>query len=83
MFRTIFLHRKISTLVTLLVWILFTLTACGSDPQATARKKLAKQNEQMESMFSHLDSYAKDNFLEEYPKHKIASKYFSHKFLHP
>ena len=42
--KTISSYIKISILVTLLVWILFTLTACGSDPQAAARKKLAGQN---------------------------------------
>ena len=31
-------------MVTLLVWFLFTLSSCGSDPQAVASKKLAKQN---------------------------------------
>ena len=44
MLKAISLYRKIYILVTLLVWILFTLIACGSDPQAAARKKLAKQN---------------------------------------
>ena len=44
MLKTISLYRKIYILVTLLVWILFTLIACGSDPQTAARKKLAKQN---------------------------------------
>lgn len=44
MFKAISSYRKISILVTLLVWFLFTLTACGSDPQAVASKKLAKQN---------------------------------------
>ena len=44
MFKTISSFRKISILETLFVWVLFTLIACGLDPQAAARKKLANQN---------------------------------------
>ena len=44
MLKTISSYRKISILIAWLVWILFTLTACGPDPQAAARKKLAGQN---------------------------------------
>ena len=44
MLKTISSYRKISILIAWLVWILFTLTACGPDPQAAARKKLVAQN---------------------------------------
>ena len=44
MFKTISSFKKTSILETLFVWVLFTLIACGLDPQAAARKKLANQN---------------------------------------
>ena len=44
MFKNTFYYQKTSVLIILFAFTLYTLTACGSDPQATAKKKLAKQN---------------------------------------